>query len=199
MIKRIAVVATIAAISLARLCAHHSFAAEYDASRLLILRGTVVKFVWTNPHASLQLKVKNARGNNSIWYLEMASPNSMMHQGWMPNTVKPGDGVIVEAYAAKDAVRQFRRQKPVIGGFDRQLPHRGDANVDGNGPEPAGFQCYAPGGHGSLREARTRLPAVPFDEFIQAEVVHALRDRGGDGIEDQGLQPVPIRALVYYG
>jgi hypothetical protein len=102
MIKRIATVATITAVSLARLWAHHSFAAEYDASRLLVLSGTVVTFDWTNPHASLQLKVKNTRGNNSIWYLEMASPNSMMRQGWMPNTVKPGDVVTVEAYASKD-------------------------------------------------------------------------------------------------
>jgi hypothetical protein len=39
---------------------------------------------------------------HSIWYLEMASQNSMMRQGWMPNTVKPGDVVTLEAYAAKD-------------------------------------------------------------------------------------------------
>jgi hypothetical protein len=102
MIKSIPAVATLAAVSLSTLWAHHSFAAEYDASRLLVLTGTVVKFAWTNPHASLQLKVKNAHGNNSIWYLEMASPNSMTCQGWMPNAVKQGDVLTVEAYAAKD-------------------------------------------------------------------------------------------------
>jgi hypothetical protein len=82
--------------------AHHSAAAEYDASRLLVLTGTVAKVEWTNPHVHLRLTVKNAGGAVVEWYLEMGSPNSMMNQGWLPDTVKPGDRVIVEAYAAKD-------------------------------------------------------------------------------------------------
>jgi hypothetical protein len=102
MIKHIAAVAAVAVVCLARLGAHHSFAAEYDASKLLILYGTVVKLNWTNPHASLQLIVQNADGKNTNWHLEMGSPNSLMRQGWMRDTVEPGDIVTVEAYAAKD-------------------------------------------------------------------------------------------------
>lgn len=82
--------------------AHHSAAAEFDASRLLVLTGTVAKVEWTNPHVHMRLSVKNASGAVVEWYLEMASPNSMMNQGWLSDTVKPGDLVIVEAYAAKD-------------------------------------------------------------------------------------------------
>jgi hypothetical protein len=68
----------------------------------LVLYGTVIKLNWTNPHASLQLIVKNAAGKDSNWYLEMGSPNSIVRRGWMRDTVKPGDIVTVEAYAAKD-------------------------------------------------------------------------------------------------
>jgi len=86
----------------APLWAHHSAAAEYDASKLLILDGTVVRVDWTNPHVHFYLGVKNQNGGVTNWYLEMASPNSMRRQGWLPNTMKQGDAVRVEVYRAKD-------------------------------------------------------------------------------------------------
>ena len=95
-----AAIAVLAASS--RLWAHHSAAAEYDASKLLVLPGTVAKVEWTNPHVHWHLSVKNASGTPVDWYIEMASPNGMRRQGWQPDTVKPGDAVTVEAYAAKD-------------------------------------------------------------------------------------------------
>lgn len=82
--------------------AHHSAAAEYDASKLLVLTGTVTRLEWTNPHTHLRINVKNASGAAVGWYLEMAAPSGMRRQGWVPDTLKPGDRVIVEAYAAKD-------------------------------------------------------------------------------------------------
>jgi hypothetical protein len=42
--------------------AHHSFAV-YDHTRTLTLRGTVTKFQWTNPHAFIELGVKQADGS----------------------------------------------------------------------------------------------------------------------------------------
>ena len=36
------------------------------------------------------------------------------------------------------------------------------------------------------------LLPVPRDEFVQPEIVDPFGDRGGHGIEDQGLQPVPM-------
>jgi hypothetical protein len=36
-----------------RTSAHHSFAAEYDANKLITVPGIVAKFAWTNPHALL--------------------------------------------------------------------------------------------------------------------------------------------------
>jgi hypothetical protein len=97
MTQSLACFAVLAAVAAAPLWAHHSFAAEYDASKLLTLTGKVVKFEWTNPHTHLRLEVKGVH-----WYLEMASPNGMMRQSWLANTVKPGDVVTVEAYQSKD-------------------------------------------------------------------------------------------------
>ncbi len=102
MIKPISGLAALVALAAAPLWAHHSATAEYDASKLLVLTGRVTKVEWTNPHVHLHLDVKNSSGVTIDWYLEMASPNGMLRQGWRPTTMKPGDSVTVEAYAAKD-------------------------------------------------------------------------------------------------
>jgi len=87
----------------ARLSAHHSAAAEYDASRLLVLDAIVTKVEWSNPHVFFHVAVKERKGTLVDWYLEAASPNGMRRQGWLPKTIKAGDRVTVEAYQAKDA------------------------------------------------------------------------------------------------
>ena len=91
-----------AAFALAPLWAHHSATAEYDASKLLVLTGTVTKVEWMNPHAFFNLDVRKPGGPTINWRLEMASPNGLRSQGWLPHTMKAGDIVTVEAYAAKD-------------------------------------------------------------------------------------------------
>ena len=84
------------------LWAHHSAQAEYDASRLLVLTGTVTKLEWSNPHVHFYLEVRGPSGGSAIWYLELASPNVLRGQGWLPNTIKPGDVIRVEAYPSHD-------------------------------------------------------------------------------------------------
>jgi len=95
-------IAALTALALTPLWGHHSAAAEYDASRLLVLTGTVTKVEWANPHVFFNLDVKNAVGKVVNWRLEMASPNGLLRQHWLPYTMKSGDVVTVEAYAAKD-------------------------------------------------------------------------------------------------
>jgi hypothetical protein len=93
----------VAALGSASLWAHHSAAAEYDASRLLVLQGVVTRFDWMNPHVYCRIRAKNAKGVEVEWNLEMGSPNGMRRQGWLPKTIQPGDSVTVEAFAAKDS------------------------------------------------------------------------------------------------
>jgi len=92
----------LAALAAAPLWAHHSAVAEYDASKLLVLTGTVTKVEWMNPHVFFNLDVKKPGGRAINWRLEMASPNGLRSQGWLPHTMKAGAVVTVEAYAAKD-------------------------------------------------------------------------------------------------
>jgi Family of unknown function (DUF6152) len=95
-------ISALAALAVMPLWGHHSAAAEYDASKLLVLTGTVTKVEWTNPHVFFNLDVKTPGGKITNWRLEMASPNGLRSQHWLPYTMKPGDVVTVEAFAAKD-------------------------------------------------------------------------------------------------
>ena len=82
--------------------AHHSFAAEYDASKPVELHGTVTKMEWTNPHARIYLSVKDANGTVTEWNLELASPNVLSRNGWTRHSLKEGDVVTVSGARAKD-------------------------------------------------------------------------------------------------
>ena len=72
--------------------AHHSFAV-YDHTRTLTLRGTVTKFQWTNPHAFLELDVKQPDGTLKHYSVELTSINMMQRVGWRSNMIKAGDHV----------------------------------------------------------------------------------------------------------
>jgi hypothetical protein len=81
---------------------HHSFAAEFDASKPIKLRGSVTKVEWMNPHAYFYIDVTEPDDKVTNWALEMGSPNGLMREGWSRNTLKIGDIVTVEGSRAKD-------------------------------------------------------------------------------------------------
>jgi hypothetical protein len=85
------------------LAAHHSFAAEYDASKPVMLKGKVTQVEWINPHSWVHIDVTGEDGKVVNWSCETAPPNTLYRQGWRRNSLKEGDEVIVEGFAAKDA------------------------------------------------------------------------------------------------
>lgn len=89
-------------MSAARLFAHHSFAAEFDAKKPLELKGTLTSLEWVNPHAWIHMDVKDEKGNVVNWSFELGSPNILMRNGWTKDSLKAGDEIIVNGSAAKD-------------------------------------------------------------------------------------------------
>ena len=84
--------------------AHHSFAAEFDRSKMVTLTGTVTKLAWVNPHARFYIDVKDeATGKVNNWDWELSSPNGLMRRGWTRNSLKQGDVVTVTGWLAKNA------------------------------------------------------------------------------------------------
>jgi len=82
--------------------AHHSFAAEFDGSKPIELRGIVTKVEWTNPHTYFFIEVENDAGEYEEWALEMGSPNGLMRRGWTRNTLEIGTDVMVRGTRARD-------------------------------------------------------------------------------------------------
>jgi hypothetical protein len=95
-------IGTAALVAGARVAAHHSFAAEFDANAPVELTGTVTKVEWANPHTFFYVDVQNERGEYENWALELGSPNGLMRRGWTRDTLKLGDLVTVTGSRAKD-------------------------------------------------------------------------------------------------
>lgn len=82
--------------------AHHSFAAEFDASKPVVLHGKVTKVSWMNPHVYLWVDAEDASGKVVNWQLESVAPNYLQHLGWNKYSLHPGDVVTIRAYMSKD-------------------------------------------------------------------------------------------------
>ena len=82
--------------------AHHAFAAEFDATKPVRLRGKVTKVEWVNPHAWIHIEVTDDAGTVTPWMVECGPPGALVRRGWKKNSVAPGTEVLVEGYQAID-------------------------------------------------------------------------------------------------
>ena len=86
--------------------AHHSFAAQYDSTKVMTLTGKVTRVEWANPHIYFHIDVTDEKtGNVTNWALEMGSPNVLMRLGWTRNSLKLDDVVTVVGTLAKDGTK----------------------------------------------------------------------------------------------
>lgn len=83
--------------------AHHSFA-MFDQKKIMTLEGTVTEFQWTNPHAFIELDVRNG-GKVTHWSIELNSPNNLKRQGWNRSSLKTGDKVTLRMNPLRDGRR----------------------------------------------------------------------------------------------
>ena len=81
--------------------AHHSFA-PFDRTKEVTLTGTVTEFQWTNPHAWIQVAVKDDQGRETNWGIECGSANMMARTGWKKTTLKAGDAVVAIVNPLRD-------------------------------------------------------------------------------------------------
>jgi hypothetical protein len=96
--------------------AHHSFSAEYDASKPVTLEGVVTKVEWMNPHVYFYINVKDQAGKVTNWALEMGQPAGLARQGWTKNTLQVGDQVKVEGTLARNGTPLANARSVTKGG-----------------------------------------------------------------------------------
>ena len=121
----------------ARVSAHHSFAAEFDAEKPIKLTGIVTKVEWTNPHVWFYINVKDPQtGQVTNWGAEMGPPHGLQRRGWRQNTLKIGDSVTVVGSMAKNGAKRMNASKVTLTatgarpGETLDAASSGSANVD---------------------------------------------------------------------
>jgi len=73
--------------------AHHSFAAEFDATKPIRLEGTVTKMEWVNPHAWIHIDVKQPDGKVESWAIEGGTPNTLLRRGFTKDSLAIGTAI----------------------------------------------------------------------------------------------------------
>jgi hypothetical protein len=86
--------------------AHHAFSAEFDANKPVVLKGTVSKLEWINPHGWIHIGVKGARGKVETWAIEVGAPNALLRRGLRKTDLPIGIEVTVKGFRAKDGSRK---------------------------------------------------------------------------------------------
>src|SRR5262245_62759254 len=85
----------------APLRAHHLFKAEFDSSKSVLLKGTVTKLEWINPHSWIHLDVREPNGALTSWLVECASLGMMQRTG-LTRAADVGTQITVQGFQSKD-------------------------------------------------------------------------------------------------
>ena len=93
----------------ASLPAHHGKGA-FDMDKLTVVKGTVTKFEFINPHALIFVDATDDKGNVEHWIAESSSNNHLGRGGYDKNSLKAGDQVVVTGHRAKNGANSLELQ-----------------------------------------------------------------------------------------
>jgi len=81
--------------------AHHG-ANLYDMSKPVLLKGTIAKFYWGNPHNEVTIDVKDEKGNVAQWVAYTEPPLVMLERGWTRKSLNVGEEVTAYIFPARN-------------------------------------------------------------------------------------------------
>jgi hypothetical protein len=118
-------------LTAAPVMAHHSFAAEFDATKPVKMQGFVTKIDWANPHVWFYVNVKGEDGKIANWGFEMGPPHLLQARGWTRTTMKIGDEVVVNGTLAKNGSKRVNARNVTMAKTGKQL---GAGSSEGTNP-----------------------------------------------------------------
>jgi hypothetical protein len=94
--RRVVIILTIwASLFAVSARAHHSFAATYFEDKTQTIEGTIVQFMFRNPHSFVHVEAPDDNGQMQRWAVEWAATAQLKEAGVSYESLKPGDHVIV--------------------------------------------------------------------------------------------------------
>jgi len=135
--------------STASLLAHHSLA-NFDTTKAVRVKGTVVQFQRINPHSYVFVDQKSEDGQTRRWAIEGPSILQLDRKGFGKDGLKPGDVVEVCGYVPKEAIMwQIANPDPTATSISGRLINA-ETLVMPDGHEQSWgdygvHKCFAPG------------------------------------------------------
>jgi len=117
------------------LLAHHGYI-QYDTDKKVTLKGTVTRWLWSNPHCLLQLDVTDDSGHVVHWIAESENPSTLSRIGWTEKSLKTGDQITVTALPVKSG-NPVGRIIDVVLSSGQKLPGRVNPATEVKPEDPA--------------------------------------------------------------
>ena len=82
--------------------AHHGQVGLFDESKIMELKGTVKRWVFTNPHPILIVEAPDDKGVKTDWdvYFGPGAVPSLRRQGFSIDTFKTGEELVIKGHRA---------------------------------------------------------------------------------------------------
>jgi hypothetical protein len=93
--------------------AHHSFPATYQVDKMVTIQGTVVQFLFRNPHSFVHVMAEDKDGKMVTWAVEWGAGSTLGSSSITHDTLKPGDKVIVTGNPARDEASHRLRMRSI--------------------------------------------------------------------------------------
>lgn len=93
--------------------AHHSFSATYFENKTQTIEGTLVQFMFRNPHSFVHIQAPDEKGTMCRWAIEWAAPPTLRLQGVNASTLKVGDRVVVSGNPGRNPADHILRMRSI--------------------------------------------------------------------------------------
>ena len=90
--------------------AHHGWG-SYDSSKLIVVEGPILTSKYSNPHASITVKVPD-----KVWTVTLAPTSRMQSRGAPAELVAVGKAIKAEGYASKVEPDEMRAERITVDG-----------------------------------------------------------------------------------
>ena len=94
--------------------AHHSFPATYFVDQTVEITGTVVQFLFRNPHSFVHVMAPDKDGVMQRWAVEWGAGGALANDNISSDTLKPGDKVTIKGAPARNSEDHRLRMMSIV-------------------------------------------------------------------------------------